>query len=93
MTPFIMAENPGMTAKDAITASKEAMKGHKWELFCLDFSFIGWLLLVLLTAGIGSLFLTPYIEAAYAAFYRDKIAPKSVVYTETYTPPQIDAVM
>ena len=82
MTPFIMAENPGMTAKEAITASKKAMKGHKWELFCLDISFIGWYLLVALTAGIGSFFLSPYVEAAYAAFYRDKIAPKQVIYTQ-----------
>jgi uncharacterized membrane protein len=89
MTPFIMAENPNMTAKEAITASKQLMNGHKWELFCLDFSFIGWQLLVLLTAGIGAFFLNPYVEAAHAAFYRDKIAPRKVVYTQQeYTPIQ-----
>ena len=93
MTPYIMAEHPEMTAKEAITASKEAMDGHKWELFCLEFSFIGWQLLVALTMGIGSIFLAPYVEAAYAAFYRDKIAPKAVTYTESYIPPQIDVTM
>lgn len=77
MTPFIMADNPEMKAKDAIKASQELMKGHKWELFCLEFSFIGWALLNLLTLGIGSLFLNPYINAAYAAFYRNKIQPKA----------------
>lgn len=77
MTPFIMAEHPEMKAKDAITASKNAMKGHKWELFCLSFSFIGWILLAVLTLGIGFIFLSPYMEAAYAAFYRDKISPKT----------------
>ena len=80
MTPFIMVDNPNMTAKEAITASKQLMRGHKWELFCLSFSFIGWQLLVVLTAGIGSIFLTPYMEAAYAVFYRDKIAPKQVTF-------------
>lgn len=77
MTPFIMAENPDMTAREAITMSKQMMRGHKWELFCMSLSFIGWVLLSCLTMGIGFFFLAPYINAAYAAFYRDKIAPKA----------------
>jgi uncharacterized membrane protein len=89
MTPFIMAENPEMTAKEAIAASKQMMEGRKMELFCLSLSFIGWALLASLTAGIGFFFLNPYVEAAYAAFYRDKIAPKQVVYVhQEYTPIQ-----
>lgn len=83
MTPFIMAENPELTAKEAIKISQERMQGHKWELFCLEFSFIGWYLLCGLTLGIGTFFLNPYVNAAYAAFYRDKISPKTKV---TYTP-------
>ena len=71
MAPFIMAENPEMTASEAITASKQLMEGHKWELFCLNFSFIGWELLGTITFGIGALFVTPYMNAAYAAFYRE----------------------
>lgn len=70
MAPFIMAENPNLTATEAIRASKELMNGYKWNLFCLDFSFIGWSLLSVLTLGIGSLFLNPYQSAARAAFYR-----------------------
>ena len=77
MAPFIMAENEEMTASEALSASKELMKGHKWELFCLGFSFIGWDLLGVLTFGIGTLFVTPYINAAYAAFYRS-ISPKAL---------------
>lgn len=76
MTPFIMAENPELTALQAITESKLRMRGHKWELFCLSLSFFGWILLCVLTCGIGFIFLRPYMEAAYAAFYRDKIAPQ-----------------
>lgn len=71
MAPFILLENPDMKPKDAITASKEMMDGHKGELFILDLSFIGWSLLSVLTLGIGNLWLNPYINAAYAAFYRD----------------------
>ena len=71
MAPFIMAENPGMTANEAITASKEMMDGHKFELFCLELSFLGWSILNIFTLGIGSLWLNPYMNAAYAAFYRE----------------------
>lgn len=71
MAPYILAENPDMTAREAITASKEMMRGNRWRLFCLGFSFIGWSLLCVLTLGIGTLWLRPYEEAAQAAFYRD----------------------
>ena len=70
MTPFILAEHPGMRPNEAITASRHLMKGNKWRLFCLNFSFIGWAILSALTFGIGSLFLRPYIEASTACFYR-----------------------
>jgi uncharacterized membrane protein len=70
MAPFIMEENPNMTAGEAITASRELMDGHKFDLFCLVLSFIGWDLLNLLTLGIDSLWLIPYKNAAHAAFYR-----------------------
>jgi uncharacterized membrane protein len=71
MTPYILAENPDMTAAEAITRSKEMMYGHRWNLFCLEISFIGWRLLCLLTLGIGNLWLRPYMQASGAAFYRE----------------------
>ena len=76
MTPFIMAENPDMTASEAIEASKQLMNGHKDELFTLDLTFIGWDLLALLTLNIGYIFLNPYKNAAYAVFYKELTAPK-----------------
>lgn len=42
MTPYILAENPEMTALEAITESRRLMTGKKWRLFCLNLSFIGW---------------------------------------------------
>jgi len=89
MTPFLMAEDPNLTAKEAIKLSQERMMGHKGELFCLGLSFIGWSLLAALTGGIGNIFLNPYMNAAYAAFYRDKISPKTAV-TYTYTEQYIE---
>lgn len=79
MTPFILAENPNLTANEAITASKELMDGHKGELFMLDLTFIGWDLLAILTLNIGGFFLSPYRHAAHTAFYRDLVAAKVTV--------------
>ena len=77
MTPYILAENPEMSANEAITKSKELMNGNRWRLFCLEISFIGWsLLCVLLTLGIGVFWLKPYMEASFAAFYREISAEK-----------------
>lgn len=70
MAPYIMVENPELSAKEAMKASKELMKGNKWRLFCLSFSFIGWDILAALSFGIGHIVLCPYVEAAGAAFYR-----------------------
>ena len=72
MTSYILAENPELTASEAIEESKQMMYGHRWRLFCLQFSFIGWeILSALLTFGIGGLWITPYKQAATAAFYRE----------------------
>ncbi len=71
MTPYIMAENPDLTASKAIARSKMMMDGHKGELFILDLTFIGWSLLAALTLNIGNLALNPYKNAARTAFYRE----------------------
>ena len=71
MTDYILAENPELTATDAIEQSKSMMYGNRFRLFCLQFSFIGWDILATLAFGIGHLCLTPYKQAAYAAFYRE----------------------
>ncbi len=71
MAPFIMAENPDISANDAIKASKEMMQGNRLELFSLDLTFIGWNLLALVTLGISTLFVTPYHNQAHAVFYED----------------------
>ena len=70
MTPFILAENSGMTAREAINESKELMKGNKWRLFCLEFSFIGWELLAGLVMWVAiMLTLAPMLFARSATGY------------------------
>jgi len=71
MTFFIMADNPNLSANEAIKASKEMMKGHKTELFLLELSFLGWILLSILSFGIGFLWVASYIYTAEAIFYHE----------------------
>ncbi len=71
MTFYIMRENPEMSASQAIEASKKMMYGHKWRLFDLYFSFLGWILLCMLSFGIASIYVTPYMSVATAVFYAD----------------------
>ena len=73
MAPYIMAQNPNIGVMEAIDQSKELMYGNKGQLFWLDLTFIGWAFLSVLTFGIGFLWLNPYMEAARAAFYLERI--------------------
>ena len=69
MTYYILADNPDISAMDAITKSKQMMKGNKAELFLLDLSFIGWYILGAIPLGIGLLWVVPYHLTATAHFY------------------------
>ena len=71
MAVYVANDNPELSAMDAIKKSRELMRGHKWDLFVLDLSFIGWILLCCFTCGLGFFFLAPYIEMAHAEFYRE----------------------
>lgn len=72
MVPYILAENPNMNSKQAITLSRKMMDGHKWEAFKLDFSFIGWNILGMFTWGILNLvFTNPYQVATFSEFYNE----------------------
>lgn len=82
MTPYIMAEKPNLSINEAITKSREMMKGHKWQLFWLDVSFTGWMLLSIVTLGIALVFVWPYYSAARAEFYKEiKKSAKSAAKT------------
>ena len=70
MVPFILAENPDMPANEVITRSREMMNGNKWQAFLMDLSFIGWILLGILTLGLVLVFWTgPYMHSSHAALY------------------------
>ena len=67
--PYILADDAEISSKDAFKKAKQMMKGNKWRLFKLEFSFIGWAILCVFTFGIGAFFLIPYVNAATAEFY------------------------
>lgn len=69
MSYYILAENPGMTGNEAITKSKELMNGHKMDFFMLALSFTGWILLLIVTCGIASFYVVPYMNMAVTNFY------------------------
>ena len=69
--PFIIQDNPGITASDALHASRMMMEGHMWQLFVLKLTFIGWVILGILTLFMGFLLITPYKYTATAHFYED----------------------
>jgi uncharacterized membrane protein len=68
---YILHDNPGMSTFEALKKSQIMMKGHKADLFFLELSFIGWILLGLLTLGIGWLWVYPYMSLSIANFYEN----------------------
>lgn len=72
LVPYIVAENPDMTARQAITLSRKMMKGHKWQCFVFELSFLGWELLGALTMGIFNILYTnPYKVASFTRYYAE----------------------
>lgn len=62
--------NEDLNYLDYVSKSRELMKGHKFELFVLQLSFIGWDLLSILTLGLGQIWIIPYKNVTYMAYYR-----------------------
>ena len=70
MVPYIAAENPDMSGREAVTLSRRIMRGHKWECFVLELSFLGWQILGLLTFGLFNvLYTNPYKTAVFTQYY------------------------
>lgn len=77
LAPWLLSEGKAVTAKEAMSMSAGMMKGKILWMLALDVSFIGWLLLSLLTMGIGLIFLIPYHRAARALFYKGLLEVES----------------
>lgn len=85
LVPWLLADNAQLGAKRALTLSKRLTRGHRFEMFILDLSFIGWYILGFLACCIGMIFVTPYYYATHTELYaalRDIGAGKGIVAME-----------
>ncbi|WP_028552732.1 DUF975 family protein [Paenibacillus sp. UNC451MF] len=69
MVPYLLADNPHLGTKRAVELSNRMTQGHKWRIFVLDLSFLGWYLLGTIALFIGVLFVMPYVNATQAELY------------------------
>ena len=67
---YNLCENPEMGVMEALNMSKAQTRGHKWELFVLDLSWIGWNILCTLTLGILSIWIAPYIQQTDIGYFQ-----------------------
>lgn len=82
---YLLAEYPKMTLDRALKLSSEITYGQKWNIFKLGLSFFGWVVLCIITGGIGFIFLNPYIQATFAELYTvliEKPMSESLIDTE-----------
>ena len=70
-TTFILRDRPDLKYNSAIELSMEMMHGHKYDLFWLYLTFIGWAILCIFTLGIGYFWLQPYMTSTMANFYEE----------------------
>lgn len=72
MVPYLLADNSELTTEEAFAMSKEMMMGNKMDTFVLQLSFLGWIILSVLTCGILAVFYVgPYMECTIAALYNN----------------------
>lgn len=69
MVPYILADNPNIGHSRAIELSNQMTEGHKFEMWVLDLSFIGWYILGMILFYVGVFFVKPYENATKAELY------------------------
>lgn len=72
---YIIIDND-INGKDALTKSREMMKGYKWDYFVFSLSFLGWIILGIFTLFILYIWLLPYIVIANTIYY-EKLKEKT----------------
>lgn len=66
---YILAENEDESIIKCLIKSEKMMRGHKREFLYLELSFIGWILISILTFGIALFWLEPYMQMTFANYY------------------------
>lgn len=78
MANLIRVDHREWTAMECLDESKRLMEGNRMRLFALDFSFLGWWLLGIITCCVGYLLVAPYCLVAQAAFYQELLNEENV---------------
>lgn len=66
---FIIADYPDIKITDAFRLSNLMTRGYKLDIFVFYLSFLGWILLTLITFGIANIFVSPYMDTAATKLY------------------------
>ena len=85
MAMYVKVDHPEYDWKKCIDESQRMMSGHKGELFVLDLSFIGWMIVGAFCCGVGTFWVRAYMEASHAQFY------ENLRRTELASAPQFNA--
>lgn len=75
---YNLCENPELGVMDALRMSKQQTMGYKLDLFVLDLTFIGWILLCGLTLGILSIWISPYMQQTDLGYFEAIKAEKGI---------------
>lgn len=71
MCYYLVADKKTKGIKNTLKKSYDMMNGHKMDYFILEFSFLGWILVCLVTFGLALIYVLPYMTATYTLFYED----------------------
>lgn len=70
---YLKADHPEYSWNQCLRESRVLAKGHKWHLFVLDLSFIGWYIVGVLCLGVGVLWVDAYHTAAKTQYYNSLV--------------------
>ena len=71
LAPYILADNPELSANEAIDESMAMMDGYKMDLFLIQLGYGALTALSVLALGIPLFWLVPYYQVVYAKFYEE----------------------
>ena len=66
---YLANQRPELSPKEVLLESSRIMSGNKMNLFLLQLSFIGWILLVIITFGIANIYVMPLYQMTMTEFY------------------------
>ena len=79
---YVRVDHPDYDWKRCLDESDRITQGHKGELFLLDLSFLGWMIVGALACGVGTLWVSPWMSQTRAQAYLFLTAQEAPAYAE-----------